>query len=139
MKLQFLLILTGGRYIMKKYFTKKNKENNTSEKVAEEIITDESPPQRRIQDGISIKKSTRKMNLDRRCENSERRGSGDPNYKGPSRRYNIDRRLKNKDRRKTDWIFEINSKYIPDHLSLAWWPAFVIYPHQLFYTCPGRG
>ena len=87
---------------MKKYFTKKNKENNTSEKVAEEINTDESPPQRRIQDGIAIKKSTRKMNLDRRCENSERRGSGDPNYTGPSRRYNIDRRLKNKDRRNTD-------------------------------------
>ena len=102
MKLQFLYIMTGGPYNMKKYFTKKKKENETTDKVAEEIYTDESPPQRRIQDGISIKKSTRKMNLDRRCENSERRGNGDPNYKGPSRRYNIDRRLKTKDRRNAD-------------------------------------
>lgn len=88
---------------MKKYFTMKNKESDTTDKVAEEINTDKSVPQRRIQDGISIKKSTRKMNLDRRCENSERRGNADPNYKGPCRRYTIvDRRLKNKDRRSSD-------------------------------------
>jgi hypothetical protein len=85
-----------------KYFTKKKTVTNTTDKVAEEINTDQSPPQRRIQDGISIKKSTRKMNLDRRCENSERRGNGDPNYTGLSRRYNIDRRLNNKDRRNAD-------------------------------------
>ena len=95
---------------MNNHFTKKNTENNTTDNVAEEINTDKSLPQRRIQDGISIKKSTRKMNLDRRCENSERRGNGDPNYKGPSRRYTIDRRLKNKDRRNADWIIEIYSK-----------------------------
>jgi hypothetical protein len=94
--------MTGRPYDMNKYFKKKNTENETADKVAEEINTDESLPQRRIQDGISIKKSNRKMNLDRRCENSERRGNGDPNYKGPSRRYNIDRRLKNKDRRNSD-------------------------------------
>ncbi len=85
-----------------KFFTKKSTENETTDKVAEEINTDQSPPQRRIQDGISIKKSIRKMNLDRRFENSERRGNGDPSYKGPIRRYNIDRRLSNKDRRNAD-------------------------------------
>ena len=86
---------------MKKDFAKKNTENDTTDQVAEEINTDNSEPQRRIQDGISIKNSTRKMNLDRRVTNSERRGSGDGNYKGPSRRYTIDRRLTNKDRRNT--------------------------------------
>ena len=85
---------------MKKYFTKKNTKNDTTDQVAEEINTDNSKPQRRIQDGISIKNSTRKMNLERRVQNSERRGSGDANYKGPSRRYTIDRRLNLKDRRK---------------------------------------
>jgi len=54
---------------------------------------------RRIQDGIASKNSTRKMNLNRRHENSERRGTGDPNYNGPSRRYTIDRRINTRDRR----------------------------------------
>jgi len=85
---------------MKKHFTKKNTENDATNKIAEESDTDQSLPQRRIQDGITLKNSARKMNLDRRCQNSERRGMGAPNYKGPSRRYTIDRRITSKDRRR---------------------------------------
>lgn len=87
---------------MDKNLEKKGAENKPTDKTAEESDTDNSVPQRRIKDGISLKKSYRKMNLDRRHEDSERRGKLDPNYTGPCRRYNIDRRLTNKDRRKTD-------------------------------------
>ena len=87
---------------MNKHLKNISTKNDLTDKAVKESDTDESVPQRRIQDGISIKKSHRKMNLDRRCQNSERRGNGDPNYSGPSRRYNIDRRLKNKDRRQPD-------------------------------------
>ena len=87
---------------MDKNLENKDAENKPTDKTAEESDTDNSVPQRRIKDGISLKKSYRKMNLDRRHEDSERRGNRDPNYTGPCRRYNIDRRLTNKDRRKTD-------------------------------------
>ena len=94
--------MIDGVYSMTKNLANKVAENKPSDKTAEESDTDNSVPQRRLKDGISLKKSYRKMNLDRRHENSERRGGGDPNYKGPVRRYNIDRRLTNKDRRKAD-------------------------------------
>ena len=42
----------------------------------------------------------RRVELDRRVLNSERRGDYDPGYHGPIRRNTIDRRLKSKDRRK---------------------------------------
>ena len=42
----------------------------------------------------------RRMVLDRRAVNSDRRGDYDPGYHGPSRRYTIDRRVNVKDRRK---------------------------------------
>lgn len=77
----------------------KDAANNPTDKLAKESDTDEPVPQRRIKDGISLRKSSRKLNLDRRREDSERRGNRDPNYMGPSRRYNLDRRLTNKDRR----------------------------------------
>ena len=57
---------------------------------------------RRLQDGIISKDPCRRLNLDRRVNNSDRRVSTDTNYKGPSRRYNIDRRLNLKDRRDKD-------------------------------------
>ena len=85
---------------MDKNFTNKGTENNTTDKMSEESDTAKSLPHRRVQDGTAVKNSTRKMNLDRRRQNSDRRGNGDPNYKGPSRRYTIDRRLTTKDRRK---------------------------------------
>ena len=84
---------------MDKNFTNKGTENNASNKTAEESDTAKPLPQRRVQDGITLKSSTRNMSLDRRRENSERRGDGDPKYKGPSRRYTIDRRLTTRDRR----------------------------------------
>ena len=85
---------------MDKDFTNKGTANSATDKTAEESDAARPPHQRRIQDGKNLKNSTRRMNLDRRCKNSDRRGNGDPNYKGPSRRYNIDRRLTTKDRRK---------------------------------------
>jgi hypothetical protein len=42
----------------------------------------------------------RRVELDRRMVNNERRGDYDPGYHGPVRRNTIDRRLKPKDRRK---------------------------------------
>ena len=42
----------------------------------------------------------RRMVLDRRAVNNERRGDYDPGYHGPARRNTIDRRVNSKDRRK---------------------------------------
>jgi len=42
----------------------------------------------------------RRIELDRRGVNNERRGDYDPGYHGPVRRNTIDRRIKSKDRRK---------------------------------------
>ncbi len=87
---------------MVKNFTHKGTENSTTDKTVAESGATRSLHHRRIQDGKTLKNSTRTMNLDRRCQNSDRRGNGDPGYKGPSRRYTIDRRLTSKDRRKAD-------------------------------------
>jgi hypothetical protein len=84
---------------MAKNLANKDEANNPTDKIAEKSDNDHSVPQRRIKDGIILRKSSRNMNLDRRRQNSERRGNGDPNYTGPARRYTIDRRLNNKDRR----------------------------------------
>ena len=42
----------------------------------------------------------RRVLLDRRAVNNERRGAYDPDYRGPARRNTIDRRMNSKDRRK---------------------------------------
>ena len=85
---------------MNKNFTNKGTENSTTDKAMAESDTAKSLRHRRIADDTAVKNSIRTMNLDRRRQNSDRRGKGDPKYKGPSRRYTIDRRLTTKDRRK---------------------------------------
>ena len=84
---------------MDKNFTHKGTKINPSGKRMEETATVEPLHNRRVQDGISSKSHARKMNLNRRRPDSERRGDGDHNYNGPSRRYTIYRRLTTRDRR----------------------------------------
>ncbi len=69
--------------------------NDTSAENSEKKVTD-----RRLQDTLSKDHPKRKLNLDRRAENSDRRIADDPSYSGPARRNTIDRRLNLKDRRK---------------------------------------
>ena len=57
---------------------------------------------RRLQDAITSKDPKRKLNLDRRSKNSDRRTDKNPGYQGRTLRYNIDRRRNIKDRRKND-------------------------------------
>ena len=80
----------------------KGEENSNSDQVAEENDVVEDNPRRRLQDSITSKNPTGKMNLDRRYPNSERRSNKDSDYEGPPRRFTIDRRKTNKDRRKPD-------------------------------------
>lgn len=86
---------------MKKDSTDEDDKNISADLVAEESAVSETKHGRRLQDGITSKTPTRKMNLDRRVQ-SDRRARYDTNYKGPSRRFTIDRRLNIKDRRKKD-------------------------------------
>ena len=79
---------------------KNRSDKNTS--TSETAPTSEEAHTRRIQDSITSRDPTRKLNLDRRTINSERRVNNDPNYCGQTRRYTIDRRLHTKDRRKSD-------------------------------------
>lgn len=81
--------------------TDKNDKAIPADQAVEEDAATETETRRRLQDGITSKTPTRKMNLDRRVLN-DRRGKYDTDYKGPSRRFTIDRRLTNKDRRKPD-------------------------------------
>jgi len=81
--------------------TESNKSANDSE-AADDVSVENSEkenPGRRLQDGIISKDPNRKLNLDRRVKNSDRRVNTEPDYKCPSRRYNIDRRKNLKDRR----------------------------------------
>ena len=57
---------------------------------------------RRLQDAITSKNPTRKLNLDRRSKNSERRTNAASTFNGKARRFTIDRRLNNKDRREDE-------------------------------------
>ena len=82
--------------------SQKGKENSNSDQVAEENDAVEDKLRRRIQDDITPKTPARKMNLDRRFNNSERRCLKDSAYKGWARRFTIDRRKTAKDRRKLD-------------------------------------
>lgn len=59
----------------------------------------DNKPNRRLEDSIDTNKHIRKMNLDRRKQNHERRAISFSIYKGPARRLTIDRRLKVNDRR----------------------------------------
>ena len=72
------------------------------DQASEENEAVEDKPHRRIQDAITSKTPTRKMNLDRRYKNSERRCLKDSGYKGWARRFTVDRRKTAKDRRKLD-------------------------------------
>ncbi len=71
--------------------------DNTSVENSEKKVTG-----RRLQDTLSKDHPKRKMNLDRRVGNSDRRVAEDPNYNGPARRNTIDRRTNLKDRREKD-------------------------------------
>jgi hypothetical protein len=57
---------------------------------------------RRLQDAITSKDPKRKLNLDRRVMNSDRRTERNPGYQGQALRFTIDRRRNQKDRRKKD-------------------------------------
>ena len=77
------------------------KSANNSEK-ADDIDVDNSEKKgagRRLQDAITSDNLNRKLNLDRRIVNNDRRANTDPNYKGTARRNTIDRRMDLKDRR----------------------------------------
>ena len=78
-----------------------NKASNDSELVDETSMenSEKKNTGRRLQDGIVSKDPNRKLNLDRRVVNSDRRIAEDSNYNGPARRNTIDRRLNLKDRR----------------------------------------
>ncbi len=83
--------------------SQKGRENSNHDQASEEgNDAVEDKPHRRIQDGITSKTPTRKMNLDRRYKNSERRCIKETGYKGWARRFTIDRRKTAKDRRKFD-------------------------------------
>lgn len=87
---------------MDKNLSHKFRENSATNQSAEENSSTETKLRRRLQDGITSKNPTRKMNLDRRTQNSERRVNVDSDYAGPARRFTVDRRLKTKDRREKD-------------------------------------
>ena len=63
----------------------------------------DAQPRRRLQDDMLSNNITRKMNLNRRQYNYERRAMMSYYYyDGPARRLTIDRRLKTSDRRKSE-------------------------------------
>ena len=78
-----------------------NKSANNSE-IADDVDVDNSEKKgadRRLQDAITSDNLKRKLILDRRNVNNDRRANADPNYKGTARRNTIDRRMSLKDRR----------------------------------------
>ena len=65
--------------------------------------TDTDPKHdRRIQDGITSKDPTGKMDLDRRYKDSDRRCMHPTVYNGKAQRFTVDRRQATRDRRKKD-------------------------------------
>ena len=86
---------------MNKDSSDEDDKNINADTDVEENTVSETKHRRRLQDSITSKTPTRKMNLDRRVQ-SDRRSRHNTDYKGPSRRYTIDRRLNIKDRRKKD-------------------------------------
>ena len=86
---------------MKTHKKEPNTASNDSELVDETSLenNEKKNTRRRLQDGIVSKDPNRKLNLDRRVVNSDRRIAEDSNYNGPARRNTIDRRLNLKDRR----------------------------------------
>ena len=81
-----------------------SKSSNDSEAVKGDSVgnSEEKSAGRRLQDTVTLKDSSRKLNLDRRVLSVDRRVDTDPNYKGPARRYTVDSRVKLKDRRDKD-------------------------------------
>ena len=82
-----------------------NEESANDSKAADDVGSENSQKKatgRRLKDSIVSKDPLRKLNLDRRAENSDRRIANNPNYNGPARRNTIDRRLNLKDRREKD-------------------------------------
>ena len=91
---------------MKKTKIEPNQSANDS-KTEDDISVENSGTEnagRRLKDTLASKNTNknRKMNLDRRVVNNERRVSAGSNYNGPARRNTIDRRLNLKDRRDED-------------------------------------
>lgn len=80
----------------------KTGKGSSSAQSKEKDDTAETKHDRRLQDGITSKNPTRKLNLDRRLKGNERRTNYDDNFTGQPRRFTIDRRLNNKDRRKDE-------------------------------------
>lgn len=78
-----------------------NKEKDPPPKFSKEkkSTATEAKPSRRLQDSITSKSPTHRLNLDRRIRNSERRSCNNSTFNGPARRYTIDRRKNNRDRR----------------------------------------
>ncbi len=81
-----------------------NKSANNSESADDTSVenSEKKVTGRRLQDTLSKDHPKRKLNLDRRIANSDRRVAEDPNYNGPARRNTIDRRMNLKDRREKD-------------------------------------
>lgn len=78
-----------------------NKSANNSE-IADDVDVDNSENKgagRRLQDAVTSDNLKRKLNLDRRIVNSDRRANTNSNYKGLARRNTIDRRMNLKERR----------------------------------------
>jgi hypothetical protein len=80
---------------------KSSKDLETADDSSEEN-SEKKKTGRRLLDTLISKDPSRKFNVDRRTNGSERRVNTDPSYKGPVRRNTIDRRLKLKDRREKD-------------------------------------
>ena len=79
----------------------KNKENSDSDEAAGGADSD-AKHDRRIQDGITSKDPTGKMDLDRRYKDSDRRCMHPSVHKGRAQRFTVDRRQATRDRRKKD-------------------------------------
>lgn len=81
-----------------------NKSANNSESADDTSMenSEKKVTGRRLQDTFSKDHPKRKLNLDRRVVNSDRRVAEDRNYNGPARRSTIDRRMSLKDRREKD-------------------------------------
>jgi hypothetical protein len=79
-----------------------NNENSDSDEVSADDVGNDSKHGRRIQDGITSKDPTGKMDLDRRYKDSDRRCMYPSVYKGRAQRFTVDRRQATRDRRKKD-------------------------------------
>ena len=77
-------------------------ENSDSDEMSKDSADGDSKHDRRIQDGITSKNPTGKMDLDRRYKDSDRRCLYPSVFKGRAQRFTVDRRQATTDRRKKD-------------------------------------